>query len=263
MIKSISVIKLLSVSLFLLVVTACTTKKDVLYFQNAKNAETIVDTNTFNARIKTNDLLYIYISTADLAVTQPYNIMIESGGSSGAGGSANGTRLVDYLIDSDGNIDYPVLGKLKLEGLTIEEAKQLFKKKFEEGKLLKDPVVIIRFNNFRISIIGEVNRPGVYPVTGERISILEALSAAGDLTIRGKRKNILVIRDFNGAKTYTRIDLTSKEVFNSPVYYLAQNDVVYAEPNRSAVSRASGDARIAVFASLLGLAIVIYGIFAN
>jgi polysaccharide export outer membrane protein len=167
------------------------------------------------------------------------------------------SRLIDYLIDSEGNIDYPVLGKIKLEGLTIEEAKLLFKKKFADGQLLIDPVVIVRINNYRISVFGQVNSPGVYPVTGERISILEAIAAAGDLAITGKRDNVLVIRDFNGAKTYTRIDLTSKEVFNSPVYYLTQNDVIYVEPNSFGVSRASGDARIGLFASLLGLAITV------
>lgn len=225
----------------------------MLYFQNVKNAETIVDTNTFNARLKTGDILSIYISTPDLTVTEPYNL-IESTGNSGG-------RLVDYLIDFEGNIDYPILGKVKLEGLTIEEAKGLFKKKFSEGKLLKDPVVIIRINNYRISIFGQVNNPGVYPVNGERISILEALSAAGDLAITGKRDNILVIRDFNGAKTYTRIDLTSKEVFNSPVYYLTQNDVVYVEPNSFGISRASGDARIGVLASILGLTATVILLF--
>ncbi|TNJ46454.1 polysaccharide biosynthesis/export family protein [Tamlana fucoidanivorans] len=245
-----STFKLIIVLYVLALVSSCSTKKDIVYFQNAKNAETIVDTNTFNATLKTGDLLSIYISTPDLTVTQPYNL-IES-----TGGNGQGT-LVQYLIDSEGNVDYPVLGKVKLEGLTIEEAKQLFKKKFEDGKLLKDPVVIMRINNYRVSVFGQVNNPGVYPVTGERISILEALSAAGDLAITGKRDNVLVIRDFNGAKTYTRIDLTSKEVFNSPVYYLTQNDVVYVEPNSFGVSRASGDARIGVFASLLGLAITI------
>ncbi|HMR16291.1 MAG TPA: polysaccharide biosynthesis/export family protein, partial [Mariniflexile sp.] len=146
--------------------------------------------------------------------------------------------------DVDGNIDYPVLGKLKLVGLTVEEAKELIKKKFSEGQLLKDPVVMIRVLNFRVTVAGEVRSPGVYPVSGERVSILEALGMAGDLTIKGRRDNVLVIRDFNGTKTYTRIDLTNKEVFNSPVYYLTQNDYVYVEPNNSAISGASGDIRI-------------------
>lgn len=221
--------------------TSCATKQDVVYFQNAKSFETIVDTDTFKAKLKVGDIVSIYISTLDAAVATPYNIFIASGSTG---------RLIDYLIDVDGNIDYPVLGKVKLLGLTVEEAKDLFKKKFSEGQLLKDPVVMIRFSNFRITVAGEVRSPGVYPVSGERISILEALGMAGDLTIKGRRDNILVVRDFNGTKTYTRLDLTNKEVFNSPVYYLTQNDYVYVEPNNSAVSGASGDLRIGTIISI-------------
>ncbi|WP_067149373.1 polysaccharide biosynthesis/export family protein [Pseudotamlana agarivorans] len=234
--------------LVLISITSCTTKKDVVYFQNAKDSETIVDTDTFKAKLKTGDILNIFISTLDLTVAQPYNLVESTG-------SVN--TAIDYLIDSDGNIDYPVLGKIKLRGLTIEEAKDVFKKKFSEGKLLKDPVVIIRIKNFRISVLGQVNSPGVYEISGERITILEAIASAGDLGITGRRENVLVIRDFNGTKTYTRIDLTSKEIFNSPVYFLTQNDVVYVQPNTKGVSAGSGDARIGLFASLLGLAITL------
>ncbi|MCB0449925.1 polysaccharide biosynthesis/export family protein [Mariniflexile maritimum] len=216
-------------------VTSCATKQDVVYFQNAKSFETVVDTDTFKAKLKVGDIVSVYVSTLDPLVTAPYNIIIASG---------SGGQLIDYLIDVDGNIDYPVLGKLKLVGLTVEEAKELIKKKFSEGQLLKDPVVMIRVLNFRVTVAGEVRSPGVYPVSGERVSILEALGMAGDLTIKGRRDNVLVIRDFNGTKTYTRIDLTNKEVFNSPVYYLTQNDYVYVEPNNSAISGASGDIRI-------------------
>ncbi|MDN3667165.1 polysaccharide biosynthesis/export family protein [Algibacter miyuki] len=224
-----------------LCLTSCQTKKDIVYFQNAKNFETIVDTDTFKAKLKYGDILSIYVSTLDLTVTKPYNLVMESGSQG---------QFITYLIDTEGNIDYPVLGKVKLVGLTIEEAKELFKKKFEEGQLLKDPVVIITFTNFRITVAGAVNSPGVYPVSGERISILEALGLAGDLNIKGRRDNILVIRDFNGSKTYTRVDLTSKEVFNSPVFYLTQNDYIYVEPNNSAVSGASGDSRIGTIISI-------------
>ncbi|GAA3641671.1 polysaccharide biosynthesis/export family protein [Flavivirga jejuensis] len=226
------------ISLFL---TSCASKEDIVYFQNAKNFETIVDTDTFTAKLKVGDVVSIYVSTLDPTVTQPYNL-IRSAGAQG--------ELIDYLIDAEGNIDYPVLGKIKLLGLTVEEAKALFKKKFAEGKLLKDPVIIFRVLNFRVTVAGEVNSPGVYPVTGERISILEALGMAGDLTIKGRRDNILIVRDFNGTKTYTRIDLTNKEVFNSPVYYLTQNDYIYVEPNNSAISGASGDARIGTLISI-------------
>ncbi|MCL5127846.1 MULTISPECIES: polysaccharide biosynthesis/export family protein [unclassified Algibacter] len=229
------------ISIIILCLTSCKTKKDVVYFQNAKNFETVVDTDTFQAKLKVGDMLTIYVSTLDLTVTKPYNVVIEAG---------TAGELIQYVIDFEGNIDFPVLGKVKLVGLTIEEAKQLFKKKFEDGQLLKDPVIIMNFTNFRVTVAGAVNSPGVYPVSGERISILEALGMAGDLTIKGRRDNILVIRDFNGSKTYTRVDITNKEVFNSPVYYLTQNDYVYVEPNNSGISAASGDTRISTIITI-------------
>ena len=235
MIKSFLTNQLVVLCYVVVVFTSCATKQDVVYFQNAKSFETIVDTDTFKAKLKIGDIVSIYISTLDPTVTMPYNIVVSSGSTG---------QLMDYLIDVDGNIDYPVLGKIKLVGLTVEEAKELFKKKFSEGQLLKDPVVMVRVLNFRVTVAGEVRSPGVYPVSGERVSILEALGMAGDLTIKGRRDNVLVIRDFNGTKTYTRIDLTNKEVFNSPVYYLTQNDYIYVEPNNSAISGASGDIRI-------------------
>ena len=207
----------------------------MVYFQNVKNFETMVDTETFNAKLKIGDILSIYVSTLVPSAAEPYNLMMKTGSQA---------QLIDYLIDVDGNIDFPVLGKIKLLGLTVEEAKQLLKKKFEECNLLKDPVIIIRLKNYRVTVSGEVRNPGVYPASGERMTILEAIGMAGDLTIKGRRDNVLVIRDFNGSKTYTRIDLTSKELFNSPVYFLTQNDFVYVEPNNSAVSSASGDTRI-------------------
>ncbi|WP_338359730.1 polysaccharide biosynthesis/export family protein [Yeosuana marina] len=223
-----------------LLVSSCATKQDVVYFQNAKNFETIVDTDTFTPRLKVNDIVSIYVSTFDMEASKPFNL-IKSTGSSG--------QLIDYLIDIDGNIDFPVLGKVKLLGLTVEEAKELIKQKLSDG-YLKDPIVNIRILNFRISVLGAVNNPGTYTISGERITIMEALGLAGDLNIKGRRDNILVIRDFNGTKTYTRVDLTNKEVFNSPVYYLTQNDVVYVEPNNSAISSASGDTRIGTIISI-------------
>ncbi|WP_245794758.1 polysaccharide biosynthesis/export family protein [Flaviramulus basaltis] len=216
-------------------ITSCVSKQEVVYFQNAKDFETIVDTDTFKAKLKVGDVLSIYVSTIDPLVTKPYNLVMDTG--------AQG-QLVDYLIDVDGNIDYPVLGKIKLIGLTVDEAKELFKNKFEDGNLLKKPVIIIRITNFRVTVEGAVSSPGVYQVSGERISILEALAMAGGLTIKGRRDNVLIVRDFNGTKTYSRVDLTNKEIFNSPVYYLTQNDYVYVEPNNSAISGASGDSRI-------------------
>jgi len=229
------------------IIMSCKTKKDVIYFQNTKNLETIVDTDTFTPRFKVNDIVSIYVSTFDPEASAPFNL-VKSTGSGGGGGN----QFLDYLIDVEGNIDFPVLGKIKLLGLTVEEAKVLIKDKLSEG-YLKDPIVNIRIQNFRITMLGAVNSPGSYPISGERVTLIEAIGMAGDLNIRGRRDNILVIRDFNGTKTYTRVNLKNKEVFNSPVYYLTQNDVVYVEQNSAAVSSASGDSRIGLFASIFGL----------
>ncbi len=234
------------ITIVLLLVTSCGSKKDIVYFQNAKDFESIVDTDTFTPRLKVNDLVDIHISTFDLEASRPFNLYK---------GNLNAvsSESIDYLIDVDGNVDFPVLGKIKLKGLTIEEAKELFKEKLTD--YLKDPIVNVRLKNFRITISGEVRTPGVYSVSGERITIMEALGLAGDLTIKGRRDNVMVIRDFNGNKTITRIDLTSKEIFNSPVYYLTQNDVVYVEPNKSAISSAFFDNRVSSAISIASIVI--------
>ena len=233
--------------------SSCVSKKEVVYFQNAKDFETIVDTDTFTPKFKVNDIVSIFVSTYDLEAVKPFNLLVEGSGETGQ------PKLIDYLVDIEGNIDYPVLGKVKLLGLTVQEAQELFKEKL--ALYLKDPIVNIRILNFRVSILGEVRSPGRYDVSGERITILEAIALAGDLNIKGQRDNVLVIRDFNGTKTYTRVDLTNKELFNSPVYYLTQNDVVYVEPNNSAVSSASGDTRIGTIISITSFLITTALIF--
>lgn len=234
---------LITILFLSLVFTSCRSlKKEVVYFQNAKNFETIVDTDSFTPKFKVNDIVSIYVSTYDVEASRPFNLIKQSGGSGNA-------QYLDYLIDAEGNIDFPVLGKIKLLGLTVEEAKDLIKQKLSDG-YLKDPIVNMRILNFRISVLGEVRSPGTYTVSGERITIMEALGLAGDLTIKGRRDNILIVRDFNGTKTYTRVNITNKEIFNSPVYFLTQNDVVYVEPNNSAMSSAKGDSRIGLVLSI-------------
>ncbi|WP_298345960.1 polysaccharide biosynthesis/export family protein [uncultured Algibacter sp.] len=241
--KKVSLLPLLL--LFCFFVTSCVSKKNVVYFQTAKDFETIVDTDTFAPKFKVNDIVSIFVSTFDLEAVKPFNLY--------RGGGNQSVELVDYLVDIDGNIDYPVLGKIKLLGLTVEEAKELFKEKL--SIYLNDPIINIRILNFRISVLGQVNSPGRYEISGERITLLEAIAMAGDLDIKGQRKNVLVIRDFNGTKTYTRVDLTNKELFNSPVYYLTQNDIVYIEPNRSAKSDSFLDGRVNTAISIASIII--------
>ncbi len=212
-------------------VFSCASRKEVVYFQDTGNYETLVDENKSITKFKVDDLVSIYISSLNPEASAPFNLF--------RGASEGGFRAeqVDYLVDQEGMIDFPVIGKLKIEGLSPDELRVLLRNRLSE--YLKDPIINIRLRNFTITVLGQVARPGTYPVNGEQITILEALGLAGDLTLRGVRENVLVIRDFNGTKVYTRIDLTSKNVTRSPVYYLTQNDVVYVEPNSTGIKETS------------------------
>ncbi|AKA36090.1 polysaccharide biosynthesis/export family protein [Flagellimonas lutaonensis] len=238
----------LSILLIILVLSSCASKKEVVYFQNAGDFETIVDRNSFTPKFKVDDVVSIHISTLNEEASAPFNLYR---------GPRTGTSLapqsVDYIIDQQGEIDFPVIGKIKIAGLSPEEVRVLLREKLSE--YLKDPIINIRLQNFTVTVLGEVNRPGTYPVNGERITILEALGLAGDLTIKGQRENVLVIRDFDGTKVYHRIDLRTKEALDSPVYYLTQNDVVYVEPNESAVTSSQLDNRASIWVSIASVLI--------
>ena len=229
------------------VFVSCASRKEVVYFQDTGNYETLIDDNKSITKFKVDDLLSIYVSSLNPEASSPFNLV--------RGASEGGLRAeqVDYLVDQEGMIDFPVIGKIKIVGLSPDELRVLLRDRLSE--YLKDPIINIRLRNFTVTILGQVSRPGTYPVNGEQITILEALGLAGDLTLRGVRDNILVIRDFNGTKVYTRIDLTKKEALNSPVYYLTQNDVVYIEPNQSAVTASALDNRASIWVSIASVLI--------
>lgn len=231
----------------LLLTTSCATKKDIVYFQNASDFETLVDKNSFTPKFKVDDLVSIHVSTLDNQASAPFNLF--------RGASEGGIRpeQVDYLIDQAGEIDFPVIGKIKIAGLSSEEVRVLLRERLSD--YLKDPIINIRLQNYTVTVLGEVNKPGTYPIAGERVTILKALGFAGDLTIKGKRENVMVIRDLDGTKVYTRIDLTSKAALSSPVYYLTQNDVVYVEPNNSAIKTSSLDNRASILVSIASVLI--------
>lgn len=227
--------------------TSCASRKDVVYFQDTGNFETLVNNNDFVSKFKVDDLVSIHVSSLNPEASAPFNLF--------RGGDEVNLRpqQVDYLVDQAGEIDFPVLGKLKVEGLSPDELRILLRDRLSD--YLKDPIINIRLLNFTVTILGEVNRPGTYPVNGEQITILEAIGLAGDLTIQGVRENVLVIRDFNGTKVYNRIDMTSKNMVKSPVYYLTQNDVVYVEPNQSGISASSLDNRATIAISIASILI--------
>ncbi len=235
------------IALCAIVMTSCASKRDVVYFQNTGDFETLVDKNSITPKFKVDDVLSIYVSTLDNEASAPFNLF--------RGGSEGGIRpeQVDYLIDKDGEIDFPVVGKIKVAGLSSEELRIMLRERLAE--YLKDPIINIRLRNFTVTVLGEVRQPGTYPVAGERISILEALGLANDMTIKGKRENVMVIRDFDGTKVYHRINLKRKEAMSSPVYYLTQNDVVYVEPNNSAITASSLDNRATIAISIASILI--------
>ena len=197
-----------AILLGIIFITSCASRKDVVYFQDTGNFETLVNTNEFVSKFKVDDLISIHVSSLNPEASIPFNLF------RGVPGASGQPEQVDYLVDQAGEIDFPVLGKLKIEGLSPDELRVLLRGKLSD--YLKDPIINIRLINFTVTILGEVRTPGTYPVGGEQITILEALGFAGDLTNRGIRENVLVIRDFNGTKVYTRIDLTLKEYGEIP-----------------------------------------------
>ncbi|MBW1296525.1 polysaccharide biosynthesis/export family protein [Aquimarina litoralis] len=247
--------------LLLLVITAftfsCKTPTNVVYFQESQDLEKIKSANSFTPVFKVDDVVSIMVSATDMDAARPFNLMQGSslpvaGDASGAGSAANGGGEPTYLIDEEGNIDFPVLGKLKISGLTRVQIKDMIKEKLKV--YIKDPIVNVRLKNFKITVIGEVGQPGSFTIPNERITIIEAIGLAGDLTIMGKRGNVMVIRENDGVNTYHRVDLTSKSIFDSPVYYLAQNDVLYVEPNEARVKNSKGnDNTVGVVLSIISV----------
>lgn len=235
------------------IMTSCASKKDVVYFQDANNFETLIDENSFMPKFKVDDVVSIHVSTLDNEASAPFNLL------TGAKQGSIQSKQLDYLVDEDGEIDFPVIGKIKIAGLSPEEVRVLLQGKLSD--YLKNPIINIRLKNFTVTILGEVAKPGTYPVNGERITIFEALGLAGDLNIKGIRENVLVIRDYDGTKVYNRIDLTSKKALSSPVYYLTQNDVVYVEPNKSAITSSSLDNRATIAISIASILITSTVIF--
>lgn len=238
--------------LFLLVIS-CKTKDDVVYFNGIDSKDNIIGIDSYSPTYHIDDELIIIVSAIDSEAARPFNLMAVSYSEDVRYASVGRERLQSYIIDPEGNIDFPVLGKVKIAGLNREQATDLFVNKLKD--YIKEPIVNIRTLNYKITVLGEVARPGTYTATNERITLIEALGMAGDLTIYGERENVLVIQDYDGKKTFTRVNLKSKDLFDSPAYYLSQNDVVYVEPNKTQ-ARASGiGASTGVIFSSLGVII--------
>nr|WP_129733142.1 polysaccharide biosynthesis/export family protein [Parabacteroides goldsteinii] len=224
--------------LLVVLLSACGSVKDITYLQGDGLLKKAAIADTFDLKIQKDDLLDIVVSSIEPELLRPFIQQNGYGGYGGYGGTNNGYGYGNggssrgYLVETDGTINYPLLGKIKVAGLTRREVTDLIQGRLEKEGYIKDPIVTVRFQNFRISILGEVARPGTYNIYSERITLFEALSMAGDLSIHGRRDRVAVIREIDGERTILYHDLRSMDVFQSPDYYLKQNDMIYVEPNR-------------------------------
>jgi len=227
-------------SLFCLVVFAssCVNTQKSTYFNNAVDANiTPSDEDKISPVIQKNDILNITITSLNAEASAIFNISPNT--SSSTVTTTTGQSGSGYLVNSDGNIQLPILGYIQVAGLTSKQVKDQITNTLVEKKLLVDPIVNIRHLNYEVTVIGEVGKPTVINVPSEKISLLKALGLAGDITLYGKKDNVLLIREISGKRTVKRIDLNSADFLTSPYYYLQPNDVVYVEANKNKIANAS------------------------
>jgi polysaccharide export outer membrane protein len=256
-----------SASTFILIVasvftfSACTptNKLPKNYFENMSDTSGKDAVRLIEPRIQKNDLLSIQVYSESLKPEEsdlPYNLP-----NMGAV-TATGRAVSGFLVDQSGNITYPRIGQIHVEGLTKHELADIIKERFKDE--LTNPSVIIRFLNFKVTVLGEVARPGSYDIPTERVTILEALGLAGDIPITGKRENVKIVREANGEREVGIIDLTSKNMFESPFYNLQQNDVIYVEATRAKIKQQTDQAtfqRVSLALSIITSIALLYNVF--
>ena len=223
-------------SLVVILFASCGSVKNVAYLQNSEDIDFSHSEYLYDARIMPKDILTITVNTVNPEASEPFNLLVRprlSSTNTISSGSSGGT-LQTYLVDNKGCIEFPVLGTLEVGGLTKSMCEKLIHDKIKPYlNEVENPVVTVRMSNYKISVLGEVNRPGMFTVSNEKINLLEALAQAGDLTIYGVRDKVKLIReDAKGRKEIHTINLNDANIINSPYYYLQQNDIVYVEPNK-------------------------------
>ncbi|MFC2110132.1 polysaccharide biosynthesis/export family protein [Bacteroidota bacterium] len=250
-------IKAVLIAVIAISIVSCASRKKIVYFQDVDSKE-FKEVANYSPVFKADDQLSITVSSIDNLAAAPYNLPVASFNTEGSQTAGN-QALQTYIIAKDGTVNFPQLGKLHLAGLTRVEAVAMIQKKLKP--FLKEPLVNIRLLNFKVTVLGEVFKSGSFSVNTERISILDAIGMAGDLNIYGMRNNVLVIREANGAKEFHRVDLTASDVFDSPAYYLQQNDVVYVEPNKPKINSSINSSANGLIISTVSLLLTVISIF--
>ena len=211
-----------------IVLFSCVSRKKMVYYQNIESMNNKEMTNSYEIKIQPDDLLMIIVSCDDPEIAKPFNIGANN--NTVQSNSSNQQLGATYLVDVNGVIDFPVLGKLTIGGMTRTQVMKMLNEKI--SIYIKKPLITLTIKNYKVTVQGEVSSPGIYSFDSERFTLVDALIKAGDLKIQAKRKNILIIRQTDGVITYNRVDITKADFINSPFYYLRQNDMVYVQPNR-------------------------------
>ncbi len=254
---------------FILLITqffySCGNLKDIVYLQNEQNPNDTIKTSKvmFDAIIKPKDVLSIEVKSLDPELAAPFNWNMPSSGNIDVAERRTVGGVPSYLVNNEGYVDFAIIGPILVKGNTESQAEKLIKEKLT--KYLNNASVRVRIINYKISVLGEVNRPGVYPIENGKINLLEALAVAGDMTIYGNRENVKLIReDKNGKKYIFSVNLTDSKIINSPYYYLQQGDVLYIQPNNVKASSAAISDKATFWVSagsmLVGLAGIIVAI---
>lgn len=218
-----------------LVMASCTSYKNVPYLQNAEEIMAAqAELPLYDAKIMPKDLLTVTVNTSDPEAAAPFNMTVQTAQNLAVSRTSYSQPVLQqYLVNNEGCIDFPVLGTLKVGGLTKNEAEDMIREKLRPY-LKEVPIVTVRMSNYKISVLGEVARPGTFTVSNEKVNVLEALAMAGDLTIWGMRDNVKLVReDATGKREIIELDLTNAEIITSPYYYLQQNDILYISPNKT------------------------------
>ena len=232
--SKININTLIALFVVLFATVSCTSYKSVPYLQNSQDLKNITqNSGLYDARVQPKDLLSIIVSSENQGAADAYNLMVPRVYEQGNTSLTSMPTLQTYLVDNDGNIEFPTLGTLHIAGLTQSEIEDLILSKIS-GSFTKKPVVTVRFADFKISVLGEVASPGTYNIKNEKVNVFEALALAKDLTIHGRRDNVKLIReDITGKKEIHELNLNDVGILTSPYYYLQQNDILYVTPNKT------------------------------
>lgn len=254
-----NILSILASIIALTLLCGCGSKEKVVYLQGSENMGDIVNPYSYCAKIKKDDQLTIIVNSKVPELAQPFNMMLNNrafAGGNQVSMSGYGSPQIFY-VDANGDINYPTIGKLHVEGMTRMELSSKLEAYLIENGYISEPIVNVTFYNYKISVLGEVNRGGQFNLTNDRVSLFDAIAMAGDLTIFGERNNVKVIREENGVTRTKVLDLTNPDILKDEFFYLHQNDVVYVEPNNTKASNREVSSLYSFGISLTSLALTI------